>query len=48
MLYPARWKGITVDQSKVLKNWLFLFWGATRYLELVIIIIIIAHQDQDP
>ena len=23
MLYPARWKKITVDQSKVLKNWLY-------------------------
>ena len=33
MLYPARWKKITVDQSKVLKNWLFrFFWGATRYM----------------
>ena len=43
MLYPARWKGITVDQSKVLKNRLFrfffscfffFFWGGgggTRY-----------------
>ena len=34
MLYPARWKKITVDQSKVLKNWLyrlFRFGGATRY-----------------
>ena len=31
MLYPARWKKITVDQSKVLKNRLFRFWGATRY-----------------
>ena len=31
MLYPARWKKITVDQSKVLKNWLFRFFGATRY-----------------
>ena len=29
MLYSARWKRITVDQSKVLKNWLFpfFFWG---------------------
>ena len=27
MLYPARWKSITVD----LKNRLFRFWGATRY-----------------
>ena len=25
MLYPARWKKITVDQSKVPKNWLFRF-----------------------
>ena len=32
MLYPARWKRITVDQSKVLKNLLFRFLGATRYL----------------
>ena len=31
MLYPARWKKITVDQSKVLKNRLFRFFGATRY-----------------
>ena len=34
MLYPARWKKITVDQSKVLKNWvyrLFRFLWATRY-----------------
>ena len=34
MLYPARWKKITVDQSKVLKNLLYrLFrgFGATRY-----------------
>ena len=32
MLYPAKWKRITVDQSKFLKNWLFrFFWGATRY-----------------
>ena len=34
MLYPARWKKITVDQSKVLKNrlyWLFRFYWATRY-----------------
>ena len=33
MFYPARWKKITVDQSKVLKNWLYrlfrLYW-ATR------------------
>ena len=32
--YPTRWKKITVDQSKVLKNRLyrlFRFWGATRY-----------------
>ena len=31
MLYPARWKKITVDQSKVLKNQLFRFFWATRY-----------------
>ena len=34
MLYPARWRKITVDQSKVLKNQLyrlFRFWGATWY-----------------
>ena len=34
MFYPARWKKITVDQSKVLKNWLhrlFRFLWATRY-----------------
>ena len=31
MLYPARCKRITVDQSKVLKNRLFRFVGATRY-----------------
>ena len=31
MLIPARWKKITVDQSKVLKSQLFRFWGATRY-----------------
>ena len=30
MLYPARWKRITVDQSKVLKID-FRFLGATRY-----------------
>ena len=40
MLYPARWKKITVDQSKVLKNWLYrtidcsVFWGATRCIEI--------------
>ena len=27
MLYAARWKKITVDQSKVLKNQLFRFFG---------------------
>ena len=27
MLYPAKWKRITVGQSKVLKNRLFRFWG---------------------
>ena len=33
MFYPARWQRITVDQSKVLKNRLFLFFGgATRYI----------------
>ena len=32
MLYPARWKKITVDQSKVLKNLLFRYFWATRYL----------------
>ena len=34
MLYPVRWKKITVDQSKVLKNLLyrlFRFLGAIRY-----------------
>ena len=34
MLYPARWKKITVDQSKVPENWLyrlFRFLWATRY-----------------
>ena len=34
MLYPARWKNVTVDQSKVLKNQLnqlFRFYWATRY-----------------
>ena len=34
MLYPARWKKITVDQSKVLENRLyrlFRFYWATRY-----------------
>ena len=31
MLYPARWKKITVDQSKVLKNRLFRSFWATRY-----------------
>ena len=31
MLYPARWKKITVDQSKVLKNLLFRYFWATRY-----------------
>ena len=36
MLYPARWKKITVDQSKVLKNWLFwVFWppGITQFFK---------------
>ena len=33
MLYPARWKKIIVDQSKVLKNQLFRFYWATRYTE---------------
>ena len=35
MFYPARWKKITVDQSKVLKNRLyrlFRFYWATRYI----------------
>ena len=31
MLYPARWKKRTVDQSKVLKNRLFRFCWATQY-----------------
>ena len=31
MFYPARWKKITVDQSKVLQNRLFRFFWATRY-----------------
>ena len=31
MLYLARWKKITVDESKVLKNRLFRFFWATRY-----------------
>ena len=31
MLYPARWKKITVDQSKVLKIDCSGFFGATRY-----------------
>ena len=31
MLYPAKWKWITVDQSKVLRNRLFRFFWATRY-----------------
>ena len=30
LLYPARWKKITIDQSKVLKNRLFRFLGATH------------------
>ena len=30
MLYPARWKKITIDQSKVLKNRLLHFLGATQ------------------
>ena len=33
MLYPATWKKVTVDQSKVLKILLFRFGGATRYSE---------------
>ena len=37
MLYPARWKKITVDQSKVLKNLLFRVFGATRYIHLTTI-----------
>ena len=35
MFYPARWKKITVDQSKVLENRLyrlFRFYWATRYI----------------
>ena len=39
MLYPARWKKITVDQSKVLKNRLyrlFRFLWATRYNKIFI------------
>ena len=38
MLYPARWKKITVGQSKVLKHRLyrlFRFLGATRYTSSV-------------
>ena len=35
MLCPARWKRITVGQSKVLKNRLFRFRGATRYIILI-------------
>ena len=31
MFYPTRWKKITVDQSKVLKNLLFRYFWATRY-----------------
>ena len=31
MLYPTRWKRITVNQSKVLINWLFRILGATQY-----------------
>ena len=31
MLYPAKWKKITVDQSKVLNNRLFRSFWATRY-----------------
>ena len=42
MLYPARWKKITVDQSKVLKNLLFHFFGATRYY------ILIMNDDSQP
>ena len=41
MLYPAKWK--TVDQSKVLKNWLFRFWGATQYIYLSIFLTIFMH-----
>ena len=37
MFYPARWKKITVDQSKVLKNQLFRFLGATRYIKFLLI-----------
>ena len=35
MFYPARWKKITVDQSKVLKNRLFRYFWATRYMPIV-------------
>ena len=44
MLYPAKWKKITVDQSKVLKNWLFRFWGATRYICMEVFIIHSHHS----
>ena len=32
MLYPARWKKITVDQSKSWKIYCSVFWVATRYI----------------
>ena len=35
MFYPAKWKKITVDQSKVLKNRMFRLFGATWYKEVL-------------
>ena len=34
-LYPARWKRIIVDQSNILKNLLFCFLWATRYMHAI-------------
>ena len=33
MFHPARWKKITVDQSKVVKNRLFRYFWVTRYYQ---------------
>ena len=35
--YPARWKKITVNQSKVQKNRLFRYFWATRYSTKIIV-----------
>ena len=45
MLYPARWKKITIDESKVLKNRLFRVFGATRYIQRRIFVLYPSRLD---